>query len=342
MKHFITVFIIALVYSTARVESQLPAIDKEKRSRMTDTARVDQGRLLHFEKIPRVEEVEELQTSIEDQTAVELTEAPDEESDIADQYLAAYFQAKPTGFLIDAQTLLTTREQRDLEAFLNDHAEESSIDIYFYVFGADQRIPSDIRKKEVADQHYSVGKPAAVIYYYIGAPQRSALYLSPMITDRVSAAEQRRTLQFSVMQASSRTLYFDQIEAFLEQMSIRVYWMQRMTQGTAEKTLETIPDGESARTFPRRNTAPEIMPGIPSWMKRVGGIIVVSLCGLLLLWCVLAWLGSRRRFSFPEFEVESRLGGGHAAGIGAVISFSSQAITPEMQRNRMPDYMRRA
>lgn len=342
MKPFTTVFIIALGYTTARVESQLPALHDEKRSPITDTARVYGGRLLHFEKIPRVEEVEEPPTSIKDPTAFELAEAPEDESDIADEYLVTYFQAKPTGNLVDTQNLLATREQKDLETFLNDHAEESSIDIYFYVFGADQRIPNDIHKKEIADQHYSFGKPAAVIYYYVGAPQRSALYLSPMIADRVSSSDQRRALQSSVMQASSKTLHFDQIEAFLEQMSIRVYWMQRMTQGTAEKTLETIPDGESARTFPRRNTAPEKISGIPSRMKQVGGIIVASLCGLLVFWCVVAWLRSRRRFSFPEFEVESRLGGSHAAGIGAVISFSSQAVTPAMQRNRMPDYMRRA
>jgi hypothetical protein len=63
---------------------------------------------------------------------------------------------------------------------------------------------------------------------------------------------------------------------------------------------------------------------------------------LLALWSAVTWWRGRARFRFPEFEVEPRLGGSHAAGIGAVISFGSSAIPPALQRNQVPDYMRRA
>jgi hypothetical protein len=55
-----------------------------------------------------------------------------------------------------------------------------------------------------------------------------------------------------------------------------------------------------------------------------------------------SWLKRRARHRFPEFEVEPRLGGAHAAGVGAVISFASAAVTPASQRDQMPDYLRRA
>ncbi len=81
---------------------------------------------------------------------------------------------------------------------------------------------------------------------------------------------------------------------------------------------------------------------LPDWIKQGGMVAVAVFGGLLVLWFAVAWWRGRARFRFPEFEVEPRLGGSHAAGIGAVISFGSSAVPPAMQRNRVPDYMRRA
>ena len=59
--------------------------------------------------------------------------------------------------------------------------------------------------------------------------------------------------------------------------------------------------------------------------------------------CALSfWTRRRARYRFPEFEVEPRLGGAHAAGVGAVISFASAALPPASQRDQVPDYLRRA
>jgi hypothetical protein len=54
------------------------------------------------------------------------------------------------------------------------------------------------------------------------------------------------------------------------------------------------------------------------------------------------WLRRRARYRFPELDVEPRLGGAHAAGVGAVISFASAALPPASQRDQVPDYLRRA
>jgi hypothetical protein len=37
--------------------------------------------------------------------------------------------------------------------------------------------------------------------------------------------------------------------------------------------------------------------------------------------------------------VPPRMGGAHAAGIGAVISFGSTTQSPSSQRNEVPDYL---
>jgi len=60
---------------------------------------------------------------------------------------------------------------------------------------------------------------------------------------------------------------------------------------------------------------------------------------------MLAWRGwraRRRSYRLPEFEQAPRLGGGHAAGIGAVISFPSGGGPPTMQRDQRPDDPRRS
>lgn len=324
-------------------EPSLPAWDAEARKEMIAEGWIAGGSLLTYEPIPDEGEAAETTLDVEQPTAEELAESPEDEKEVGEEYLAAYFAEKPEGYLVDPQGLLATRERKDLEAFLGYHAGDSSIDLYVYVFGADQYIPSDVREEEVVERLYSVGKPAVVVYYYVGAPQRSAIYLSPVITDTVSAAEQRRALESSVMQAFGSTKPFDQTEAFLVQMSIRIYWMERMTEGTAVGTMEAIPDGETARAFHEKERAEAGKPmEIPSWAKMAGAVFAAVCGGLLVLWSAAMWWRGRARYRFPEFEIEPRLGGSHAAGIGAVISFANSAVPPASQRNQVPDYMRRA
>lgn len=342
MKIFLTTFLLTAIAVMARTEPPLPAWDEEERMKMVEDDWLAGGLLLNFETLPGEAGAEELPAEIEDPSPEELVEAPEDELEVPEEFLAPYFESKPPGHLVDPQELLTMRERNDLEAFLDHHGDESLIDLYVYVFGADQRIPSDVREEEVVERLYSVGKPAAVIYYYVGAPQRAAIYLSPVITDTVSAAEQKRALESSVMRAFGSTVPAEQLEAFLVQMSIRIYWMERMTEGTAEETMESIPDAESARSTSGRKPVPEMPAEIPSALKLAGAVMVTGAGGLLTLWSALMWWRGRARFRFPEFEVEPRLGGNHAAGIGAVISFGNSAIPPAMQRKQVPDYMRRA
>ena len=324
----------------ANTEPPLPEWDTEERSRMIDEGWIAGGTLLTYEPLPEEQKADETPLTVEEPTRDELAEADEDENIVGEEFLARYFEEKPEHYLVDPQGLLATKELQDLQAFLDYHAGDSSIDMYVYVFGGDQQIPGDVREEEVVERLYSVGKPAVVVYYFLGAPQRSEIYLSPIITDAVSAAEQRRALKSSVVQAFSSVNQAEQLEGFLVQMSIRIYWMERMTEGTAASTKETIPAaGARYRAKPKEDTANF---GLPGWFGLAGGITASLVGGLLLFWSAVMWWKSRVRFHFPEFEVEPRLGGGHSAGIGAVISFSSSAVPPARQRDQVPDYMRRA
>lgn len=261
-------------------------------------------------------------------------------SDIAEEFLPAYFAKRPNTFLIDPQSLLSPEDYRERLSFLNYHASDSSIDLFVYVMGGEQDIPSDVREEEMIERFFSEGRPAVVVYYYLGAPQRSIIYLSPSITDAISAAEQHRALESSVMQAFEKIKPAEQIEKFLVQMSIRIYWMERMLAG--EQVASMI--DPSARVNTVSKTAVPSVKFI--WLQELAGKFAfhAALAGgtLSAVFAFGFWRRLRARYRFPDFEVEPRLGGAHAAGVGAVISFASASVPPASQRDQVPDYLRRA
>lgn len=322
-------------------EPPLPLWEDGAREEMLEEGWIAGDTLLLFGPLPEEEEVEESPLNVEEPTEAEIAEEEKDDDEVPEEFLTQYFAEKPSSHVVDPQNLMDTRQQKDLEAFIDYHGKDSSIDIYVYVFGANQRIPSEVREEEVVERLYSVGKPAVIINYYLGAPQRAAAYLSPVLTDAVSAAEQRRALDSSVMKAFVTSKPFDQLESFLVQMSIRIYWMERMIEGTAEETMEAIPEGVRDSLTAEKEDEAEDEIEIPVWMKMAAAAAVAACGGLMAIWSFVMWWMSRLRFRFPEFEVEQRLGGNHAAGIGAVISFSSSAVPPARQRDQVPDYMRR-
>jgi hypothetical protein len=257
-------------------------------------------------------------------------------------FLDQYFAERPSTFLIDPQHLLAPSEAQVQLDFLNYHSSDSSIDLFVYVIGGEQEIPSEVRVQELSERLFSIGKPAAVVIYPYGAPQRASFYLSPSLTDFVSAAEQRRSLDNSVMQAMEKTDAGGQFEKFLVQLSIRLYWMDRMLAGESSQVTAPVVPREARRAELRADRKSEKMAWLQFQVKQYSLPVGGGLFVLLVAWGFRRWLDRRARYRFPDFEVEPRLGGEHAAGIGAVISFASASLPPASQRVQMPGYLRRA
>jgi hypothetical protein len=262
--------------------------------------------------------------------------------EVPEEHLDAYFAVRPEKFLIDPQRLLSERDYDERLAFLDYHAGDSTIDLFVYLIGGEQEIPSEVREEELAERFFSSGRPAAIIYYYLGAPQRSALFLSPSLTDAISAPEQNRALESSIIQGFEKTMPTEQLERFLVQMSIRIYWMERKL-GGQPVTPEEAGDVDLAVVMPEvAETRPMKFEAVRQAVVGFAVPAAVLLGALLSAIGLRHWNRSRVRYRFPDFEVEPRLGGSHAAGIGAVISFASASQTPASQRDQVPDYLRRA
>jgi hypothetical protein len=262
-------------------------------------------------------------------------------AEVPENFWPAYFAKRPQSFLVDPQNLLSPPDKRERLDFLNYHAGDSSIDLYVYVFGGDQRIPEKVRQEELTERLYSEGKPAAVVFYFMGAPDRSVLHLSPALAQGVPVAEQRRALESPVMQALAKPDPAGQFGAFLVQMSIRIYWIERML-GTGEEVVETSLN--PARTPLPAEKKPGLMDLAKPHLEKAEGYAmpVGAISGVLLVVFTLRlWLKRRARYHFPDFEVEPRLGGAHAAGVGGVISFASATVPPASQRDQLPEYLRR-
>jgi hypothetical protein len=268
-------------------------------------------------------------------TAEELKENEAPSTTIPEQYFTEYFGQRPKSFLVDPQGLLTPQQYRDRLAFLDYHALDSSIDLYIYVFGATQELPGEVRAEELAERIFAEGRPAAFVYYFLGAPQRSVFYLSPSLTDSVSGTDQRRALQSSVAKASEKADPNEQLAGFSTQMAIRLYWMERSLTGESLSAATHAPANQTKHAAEPRASLWSKIP--KNWITSAAYLVGVGVAGFL----VTMWFRYRARYRFPEFEVERRLGGEHAAGIGGVISFASAAAPPALQREQVPDYLRR-
>ncbi len=291
---------------------------------------------------PAAEEGAEAILELEQAAAGEIATAASGLIDVPETYWPAYFAERPKTFLIDPQDLLSPADKRERLAFLNYHAGDSSIDLFVYVFGGDQEIPGEVRQEELAERLFSEGRPAAIVFYFMGAPDRSVLRLSPSLADKVPLAEKRRALESPVMQALAKVDPSGQFEAFLMQMSIRIYWIERMV-GAGEPRAGTIAAPAKVGVVKKKKS--KLLELVMPHLEKARGhaMPAAAVSGALLLALVLRFWSKRRAlYRFPDFDVEPRLGGAHAAGVGGVISFASATVPPASQRDQVPEYLRRA
>jgi hypothetical protein len=261
--------------------------------------------------------------------------------DVLEAHKDAYVGKRPEVFLVDPQGLLGVGEREERTAFLNYHAGDSAIDLYVYLCQADQEIPKDWHGEGWVDKVFGGGRPAAAIFYHLGKPQASTMLVTRQIAEKVSVLERGRAMENAVMQALKKSDKTGQLQTFLIQMSIRIYWMERIMNGDkAETSAAPLNDKAASKKSAAKGiekfrplidmVAPHVMPG----GLAIGTIVLLGVMRVVLR--------HRARYRFPEFEVEPRLGGPHAAGVGAVLSFGRAAPSPAYQREQMPEYLRRA
>ena len=329
--------------SDSVAELELPQWTKEERRKLERgeiipgaSLLVDDGESV-VEQLPKPEKVEALPEP-----------PPQPEYDprmIPSKHLAAYFQQAPGSFLIDPQRLLTMQERMDREGFLQYHAEDSGIDVRLYLFDALQRIPSPYSLSKLVGERYASGPPTAVVCYFVGDPSRTMLAFGGEGADKIDAGNVRKILASSMVKSLEESEPAEQVEAFIVQLSIKLYWLEKSLRedgvtvngGQAGKEVAHVAGDTTGKGGKPAGVMARLRPHLTYLLIGLGGLFlcVVSAFSAVYLW------RRNRHYRFPVLELPCRLGADYGAGVGAVIGFSDVFGSPASQRDQVPDYLLR-
>ncbi|MBB5352290.1 hypothetical protein HNR46_002533 [Haloferula luteola] len=269
----------------------------------------------------------------------QLVEAEEGSRPVPAEMQDAYFGDPGPDFLLDPQEILRPDERAEREKFLRYHAEDSKIDFHVLLFQEDQALPDGVRLEELGERFASKGKPALVALYFYGAPNRAMLEFSPDLTEKVRPSDANRLLVQCIRAAEGKGNAAEQLEAFCVQAAIRIFWVEQAV-GLAAPT-ESMPSSSTEAPEPPKI---EGVPAVPMWRVhaeawiREYGVPAVTLVLAIFAGGIARWLIRRREVhTFPVATFESRLGGGHGAGIGSVVSFGSSEVSPTTQREQTSD-----
>lgn len=262
---------------------------------------------------------------------------------IPEEFLPEYFQKPPSGFLNDPQDLLTSQERIDLEKFLAYHTQDVGLDFYLYLFDEKQELPTGSDLEGVVSSHFDPARPAAVVFYHLGAPRRSSMHFTQRVLEVASDAERSRVLWLAREEAAEKSDSSSQLEVFSTQLSIRLADLEKVIRDSGRRLLPDDSllsggDGPSdGRSGPGRWS--RLLGSQAVFWGLVGGL-VIGLAGMLG-W-VGRWIAMRRKsYLFPDAEGSTLLDAPYAAGVGGVLSFASAQTPPSRQKSDVPDYLQR-
>lgn len=271
----------------------------------------------------------------------EVPEPEIDETAISPEFLVEYFKEVPKDddghpvFLVDPQELLARQEFRDRESFLQYHSSESNINMHVYLFDGRQQLPEGMTIKSVYRDLYADRGPVSVVFYHLGMPDRSQIVLSSDIRAVISEDEQNRALRAAVQEAFEKSDVAYQLDNFLVELSIRLYWIERELNKAETPRLARMETDEKVLAAARSED--DNFRLVARAFLFVFYMVVVGLLG----WLGYFFVERRMKVHFPEVECGPLLGAPHAAGVGAVISFSSSQLPPSQQRDQVPDYLQR-
>jgi len=271
----------------------------------------------------------------------EKTEVTVSPTEIGEEFLSSYFHDAPTSFLVDPQGLLMNKEREGLERFLEYHAANSGLDLYFFLFDTKQEIPVDESLDGVVLDHFGGDESSAVVFYFMGDPKRVELRFSEKVSGGINRGDKRDLIKLSLEDALENEEQLAQLEAFASQLSKRLSWLERRLEG----------EGLLSERDKILGSKGEEKPGVLAslWLDFTGDsqaflavVLSVSFALSVGLFVFLRYLADRNRvFVFPDAQGSPVMGAPHAPGVGSIISYANRTQPPSLQRNNYPDYLQR-
>ena len=256
--------------------------------------------------------------------------APEE---LASPQMDLYFGQKPVDFLVDPPRLLTETQKDDVVRLLQHHARDSQIPLYLFLLDRNQRMPKGFDLASLLDCWFGETS-ACVLIVHLGAPRESQFMFTSSLRNEIGAHKMDQWLQECITSAQIASEPIDQVERFVAQNSLRIFWLEKM--------LHPLPvvNADEAQAKPPVNTAPTAIapffsaptvlvnyqaPRAMAWnsfsLTGIGGAGLLAAGSLLR-----AWLRKSRRMvaeprRLSEEETNAYLAAPHCGGHGASIHF---------------------
>ncbi|MFC4993569.1 hypothetical protein [Rubritalea tangerina] len=281
------------------------------------------------ESTPQVEVIIE---AVEAKPSLNQHEQLGENSEISGQHLGHYFGEKPTDSLVDPQQLLSMQERADLKYALELHHNESDLPIYVYLFDAGQRVPKDYSPQGVYEKLFGEDlKPVVLVYYYMGAPERSEFLLAGGASDQVPQWQVRELLWNAAHKAREKSDVFDQLDGFVGQLSMRLFWIEEiLSELMVVVPVKAVVDEGKVQAGKAQKLVGMIEERVgegvsPVVLSILGCLVVIGGGGLYLM---------NRKLTFPEKPSSERLGGKRGAKAGGILSYRNPRVPPTQQKEQ--------
>ncbi len=231
--------------------------------------------------------------------------------------------------LIDPQNYLTGEVGGDVKKILVRHSKLSDLPLRVLVCGGDQTVDMSM---EALYKRIWGDRKGVLLVYYLGKPLRSQGYVSLGGVGEVGQFEIKELFSKSGRKANERGEVAKQFSVCLEEVSKRLYWIEKEYQVDKSNGL-VLPDDElladEDELVSTKGSSSNLKDKVENWkdgLSLLRAWVIPTLCGFIVSCIVLAVVLAIRRvrpLCYPESSAKSRLCAKSGALSSEVIKFKS-------------------
>ncbi|MDB6074889.1 MAG: hypothetical protein JWO89_2529 [Verrucomicrobiaceae bacterium] len=245
-------------------------------------------------------------------------------AEVSGEFLRKCEGAPATTRLIDPNHELSETAAEDFDRFLTFHASDSRIPFTLVILGRSQKLREGAGVARFASGSAASGSSALVVSPY-GEPWRTRFFVSQPIRDAVPSGYLNSLLESCIRDAMRATDPDEQLHRLLVQLSIRLFWVQRML----APVPETIRRGVVPAADPPVASLDEVIsPAIraPRWYSGWWNSTSYAMLAFILLGFYAFWRWHRFRMRhyqwlLPESPTAAQRFGGPSCGGGLHIRY---------------------
>ncbi len=246
-------------------------------------------------------------------------------AEVPAEFLRECENAPASAHLIDPNHELSETAVEDFERFLAFHASDSRIPLSLVILGRSQKLPEGAAVTRFACGGAARGSSALVVSPY-GEPWRSRFFVSQPIRDAVPPGYLNSLLESCIRDAMRATDPDEQLHRLLVQLSIRLFWVQRMLSPAPQAIVRSaVPIVDAPASTLDEVVAPATRPSrwYSGWLDSTSpGMLALILPGLYALWRWHRFKMRHYQWLLPEaLEKATPRFGGPSCGGGVAIRY---------------------